>query len=295
MEPKPLVSIGIPSYNCEDKIKNLLKFFLKQSYQNIEIIISDNFSTDKTSEIIKQEYGNNNKIKLYNQITNIGAPKNFNFVLEKSIGKYFMWASYDDEWNTDYIKNGVEELEKNEDCITVTGITKIYDRKNKLRIKYSEFYELNGSKKDRLKNFLRYNYSDHLIYGIHRLRIIKNIKLKTKFFSPEMYFLFNILCQGKIIGSKLLEFNKYEEFNYSKKQFKYIKGSNKKRQAQHYKLKENFYTRHGMMLTIIIKIILNFNVLTSLSLILQIILFKNPILRLIKIYPQNSKNTIEFN
>ena len=81
------------------------KFFLKQSYQNIEIIISDNFSTDKTSEIIKQEYGNNNKIKLYNQITNIGAPKNFNFVLEKSIGKYFMWASHDDEWNIDYIKN----------------------------------------------------------------------------------------------------------------------------------------------------------------------------------------------
>ena len=146
MEPKPLVSIGIPSYNCEDKIKNLLKFFLKQSYQNIEIIISDNFSTDKTSEVIKKEYGNNNKIKLYNQISNMGATKNFNFVLEKSIGKYFMWASYDDEWNADYIKNGVEELEKNEDCITVTGITKIYDKKNKLRIKYSEFYELNGSK-----------------------------------------------------------------------------------------------------------------------------------------------------
>lgn len=295
MESKPLVSIGIPSYNCEDKIKNVLNFFLKQSYQNIEIIISDNFSTDKTLEIIQQGYGNNNKIKLYNQITNIGASKNFNFVLEKSTGKYFMWASYDDEWNMDYIKNGVEELEKNEEYITVTGITKIYDKKNKLRVKYSEYYELNGSKQNRLKNFLRYNYGDHLIYGIHRLKIIKNIKFKTNYFSPEIYFLFNILCQGKIIGSRLLEFTKHEEFNYSKKQLKYIRGSNRKRQAQQYKLKENFYTRHGMMLTIIIKIILNFNVLTSLSLILQIILFKNPILRLIKIYPQNSKNTIEFN
>ena len=295
MESKPLVSIGIPLYNCEDRVVNLLNFFLEQSYKNIEIIISDNCSTDKTFDIIKQKYGNNNKIKIYNQTTNIGATNNFNFVLEKSIGKYFMWAAYDDEWNFDYIKNGIEQLEKNEDCVTLTGITKIYDKQKILRVKYSEHYKLDGSRNERLKNFLRYNYSDHLIYGIHRLEIIKNIKFSNNFFSPEILFLFNILCHGKIIGSKLLEFKKYEEFNYSKTQSKYIKGNDRKRQAKHYRLKENFYTRHGMMLRIIKSIFANFNIATSLTLILQIILFKNPILRLINIYPPNSKNMIDIN
>lgn len=295
MESKPLVSIGIPLYNCEDRVVNLLNFFLEQSYENIEIVISDNCSTDKTFDIVKQKYGNNNKIKLYNQRTNIGATNNFNFVLEKSIGKYFMWAAYDDEWNFDYIKNGIEQLEKNLDCVSLTGITKIYDKQNILRVQYSENYELDGSRNERLKNFLRYNYGDHLIYGIHRLQIIKNIKFSNNFFSPEILFLFNILCHGKIIGSKLLEFKKYEEFNYSKTQSKYIKGNDRKRQAKHYRLKENFYTRHGMMLRIIKSIFVNFNIATSLTLILQIILFKNPILRLINIYPPNSKNTIEIN
>ena len=295
MPNNPLVSIGMPIYNAENNIVSFIDFFLSQSYKNFELIISDNCSNDKTVSIIKKKYLPNKKIIFFQQEKNYGATNNFNFVIENSNGKYFMWACHDDKWNFDYIKNGVEELEKNEDCVTITGITKIYDKKNILRIKYSEDYELNGSKKDRLKNFLRYNYSDHLIYGIHRLRIIKNIKFKTNFFSPEIYFLFNILCQGKIIGSKSLEFNKYEEFNYSKKQLKYIKGNNRERQAQQYKLRENLYTRHGMMLTIIIKIILNFSILTSLSLILQILLFKNPILRLIKIYPQNSKNMTEIN
>ena len=120
-----------------------------------------------------------------------------------------MWAAYDDEWNFDYIKNGIEQLEKNEDCVTLTGITKIYDKQKILRVKYSEHYKLDGRRNERLKNFLRYNYSDHLIYGIHRLQIIKNIKFNNNFFSPEILFLFNILCHGKIIGSKLLEFKKY--------------------------------------------------------------------------------------
>ena len=295
MESKPLVSIGLPLYNCEDRVEKVLSFFLNQSYKNIEIIVSDNFSTDKTSEIIKKKFGNNNKIKFYNQKANIGATKNFNFVLEKSNGKYFMWASYDDEWNLDYIKNGVKELEKNEDSITIIGITKIYDKKKNLRIKYSEKYELNGNKKERLTNFLKYNYGDHLIYGIHRLKIIKNIKFSTKFFSPEMYFLFNILCQGKIIGSKTLEFYKHEDFNYSKTKYKYIRGDNRIRQAKQYQLKENFLTRHGMMLAIIFKVISDFNILRSLFLLLQILLFKNPILRLIKIDTKNSRNMTEFN
>lgn len=295
MESKPLVSIGVPLYNSEDRIKKVLNFFLSQSYENIEIIISDNFSSDQTSKIIKNNFLDNYKIKFYQQKKNIGAIKNFNFVLKKSNGKYFMWASYDDEWNLDFIKNGVKILEGNENIITATGITKIYDKQKILRIKYSENYDLNGNKYERLKNFLKYNYSDHLIYGLHRLKKIKKLKLSTRFFSPEIYFLFNILCYGKIIGSKNLEFRKYEDFNFSKKQNKYVKGNNRIRQAKHYKLKENFLTRHGMMITLIFKIIFSFNILTSFSLLTQIFLFKNPILRLFNIYPVNSKNMTNFN
>ena len=294
MELKPLVSIGMPLYNSEDRIEKVLKFFLSQSYKNIEIIISDNLSTDKTSKIIKNNFLQNHRIKFFQQKINIGATRNFNFVLDKSNGKYFMWASYDDEWNSDYIKNGVEKLEKDEGIVTITGVTKIYDKNKILRIQYSEDYNLNGNKYERLKNFLRYNYGDHLIYGIHRLSIVKKIKFSTKFFSPEIYFLFNILCFGKIIGSENLQFNKYEDFKYSRKQNKYIKGGNRIRQAKHYKLKENILTRHGMMIAVIFKIVSSFNLLTSFLLLVQILLFKNPVLRLIKIYPKNSKNMKEF-
>ena len=75
----PLISIGIPVFNCEKTIKHVLESLLNQTYKNIEIIISDNCSTDKTKMICKKF--KDKRIKFYKQIKPIEFTKNFEFVL----------------------------------------------------------------------------------------------------------------------------------------------------------------------------------------------------------------------
>ena len=78
---KPLVTIGIPTYNRADSLSEAIHSAINQSYQNIEVIISDNASTDNTKTICTQIESKDNRIKYVRQKKNIGSVNNFNAVL----------------------------------------------------------------------------------------------------------------------------------------------------------------------------------------------------------------------
>ncbi len=94
MSEQPLVSICIPVYNGEKFIKETLDCAINQSYQNIEIIITDNCSTDSTPDIIKSI--NDSRITYYKNESNIGAFANMNKVLGLANGKYVKLLCADD-------------------------------------------------------------------------------------------------------------------------------------------------------------------------------------------------------
>ena len=80
MEPK--VDILVATYNGEKYIKEQIDSILNQTYQNIQILISDDCSKDGTREILKQ-YEEKEKIKVFYQEKNLGYVKNFEFLLNK--------------------------------------------------------------------------------------------------------------------------------------------------------------------------------------------------------------------
>ena len=96
-ENQPLVSIGVPVFNGEKGLAVALDSLIGQDYHNLEIIISDNASTDATSKICEEYVGKDSRIKYSRLEENIGAALNFNRVFERSSGKYFMWAAHDDQ------------------------------------------------------------------------------------------------------------------------------------------------------------------------------------------------------
>src|SRR4051812_44240337 len=102
-EHTPLVSIGLPVYNGEKYIAEAIESLLSQDYTNIEIIISDNASTDNTPQICQQYQHKNPRIRYFRNDTNIGASNNFNRTFELSKGEFFMWAAYDDLRDQTYI------------------------------------------------------------------------------------------------------------------------------------------------------------------------------------------------
>ena len=77
---EPTISVGIPVYNGSVTLKRALISIVYQNYKNLEIIISNNCSTDNTSEIISFFKKSDKRIKVFNQQAKITLESNFQFI-----------------------------------------------------------------------------------------------------------------------------------------------------------------------------------------------------------------------
>ncbi len=108
----PLVSILIPVYNRRNIIKDAVDSALSQTWENTEIIIVDNCSTDGTFEELQRCYGNHNNVKIYKNDTNIGPVNNWKVCLEKASGKYVKILWSDDMITDDFVEKCVNIMEE---------------------------------------------------------------------------------------------------------------------------------------------------------------------------------------
>ena len=123
MNSNNLISIGVPIYNEEKFIRQALDTLLSQSYQDIEIIVCDNASTDRTPEIIQEYMKTHANIKYYREDTNKGSLHNYIKAFQLSNSKYFMWAGGHDLWSSNLIKETVEQLESHPDAAIAFATT----------------------------------------------------------------------------------------------------------------------------------------------------------------------------
>ncbi|WP_452224240.1 glycosyltransferase family 2 protein [Lacinutrix chionoecetis] len=125
MANQPLISVLIPTYNCEDYIKDAVQSILNQSYSNFECIIIDDCSTDQTVSKIKAF--NDNRIKLIVKPKNSGYTKSLNYGLTIAKGKYIARMDGDDISLPNRFEKQIEVLEKNHDIVVCGSIFKILD------------------------------------------------------------------------------------------------------------------------------------------------------------------------
>jgi glycosyltransferase involved in cell wall biosynthesis len=131
---KPLVSIGVPVYNNAAHIRKTLSSLVRQSYPNIEIIVSDDASTDGTLHIAKRFAERHSNVRVFEQKHRLGTPGNFNFTLSKASGKYFMWAAGDDFRDVNCLSTLVPLLENNKNCTLAVSRMDIFNTDKKIRI-----------------------------------------------------------------------------------------------------------------------------------------------------------------
>ena len=145
IDTQPLVSIGIPTYNRPKHLRMALENIIKQTYTNLEIIISDNCSPNSEVARIAQEFADKDpRIQYFRQPENLGALFNFEFVLKKSSGSYFMWHPDDYQMlDTDYILNLVEEIKNNFLTFPLFVLSHLGEEKS--RAFFKEYENLNNS------------------------------------------------------------------------------------------------------------------------------------------------------
>ncbi len=114
MNQFPLVTVGIPTYNRPDLLQRSLRLIRAQSYQNLDIVVSDNASPDsRVMELVLAEAQADVRIRYFRQDANIGPSANFIYVLRKAKGPFFMWAADDDEWHPTFIEKLLTPLLSN--------------------------------------------------------------------------------------------------------------------------------------------------------------------------------------
>lgn len=123
MPPLPLVSIGLPVYNGMPHLRAAIESLLKQTYSNIEILISDNASTDGTREYCRALAEVHPHVRYVRNSENVGPLENFRRALARARGEYFMWAAHDDKWSDRFVSGLVESLLASADAVLATPTT----------------------------------------------------------------------------------------------------------------------------------------------------------------------------
>lgn len=109
---KDLVSIIIPVYNAEKYILDTIKCIQNQSYENWELILIDDCSTDGSKKIINSAIKKDKRIKYYIQMQNGGPALARNRGIDIAKGKYVCFIDADDLWDNDKIEKQVKFMKK---------------------------------------------------------------------------------------------------------------------------------------------------------------------------------------
>lgn len=174
MSNRPRVSIGMPVYNGEKYIGQALDSILAQTYQNMEIIVSDNASTDRTAEICKRYASDDTRINFIQNERNLGAAPNYNRVFQISSGRYFKWAAHDDFIAPTFLEKCVNILEANPRIVVCYSKGYVVDKEGDLISEYDPEPDLTGLKPpERFRQFICTSYLNIQMSGLMRSDVLR--------------------------------------------------------------------------------------------------------------------------
>lgn len=213
MKQNDLVSILIPVYNRENLIEETVQSALNQTYTNIEIIIVDNKSTDKTWEVLNKLAKEDSRIKIFQNESNIGPVRNWKRCIDEAKGEYgkILWS--DDLIDSCFLQKTVPFLEDKDVGFVFTGTEIFIDGSDK---KTSHYFigETGIYKREKYVNGVLFDGNYPVSPGCTLLRL-KDLKLNLLVDIPNKV---NSDFSMHAIGNDLLIFlltaHKYEKFAF---------------------------------------------------------------------------------
>ena len=215
----PKISIGIPVYNGEKFIRKCIESVLQQTNRNFELIISDNASTDSTRKICEEYLNKDNRIIFVRQDKNMGGGWNFNFLLQKAIGEYFVWVAADTFLLPEFLEKNIAVLESQDKvvgCISKIKIDSTYidkfktekDILKKIGLAYRPFDTLpiTGNYMERIRKYLKH-FPWEMFYSVYRTRALRKSFVHDFFIGHDAGLVLGVLKYGEIqvVNQFLLE------------------------------------------------------------------------------------------
>lgn len=213
MRKVPRLAFGIPVYNGEAFLDELLNGLRNQTFSDFEIVISDNASTDRTESICREHAAADERIKYFRSDVNLGANRNFDRVFKLSRAPYFTWAAADDRHDRTFAEKCVGLLDANPDvALAHSGVRYINgqgqtidsaDDQNPLGAWLKRDSISSGEASHPVSRFadvLFYNSYCHEFYGVFRRSALEQTKLIDRnYYAADKALLLEITLLGRYL------------------------------------------------------------------------------------------------
>jgi glycosyltransferase involved in cell wall biosynthesis len=206
----PRVSIGVPVRNGERHMRAGLDALLGQTFGDLELIISDNASTDDTEAICREYAERDPRVRYHRNPDNIGLQGNFMKVLELATAPYFMWGCPDDQWDASYVEKMVAVLDTQESVVLAGSNAGAIDTNGQLIDQFAVSPVYAGTATPaRAYRFVRARPGGghaSLFYGLMRTAVIKGVgyaplgrveSSNRGYYDADLLTLFRLLFRGE--------------------------------------------------------------------------------------------------
>ena len=176
MRAAPRLTIGLPVYNGENYLAESLEALLGQSYEDFELVITDNASTDGTADICHRYRKQDSRIRYIRQPHNIGLQPNHNFVITQARGELFKMTSHDDLYARDLLKRCVDALDEHPEVVIAHCREAMIDTSGNVTklIQYSVATD-SPRAPERFRSMLFDGWDDYT-YGVIRTKVLRQAR-----------------------------------------------------------------------------------------------------------------------
>jgi glycosyltransferase involved in cell wall biosynthesis len=198
--PISRVSIGLPVYNGERYLAEVIESILAQSYTHFELIISDNASTDNTADICKAYLTNDSRIRYIRNPKNMGAAWNYNRLVHLAKGEYFKWAAHDDLYDEDFLLKCVNVLDQNSDSVLCFSHVIDIDENGNFMRRYNHSLDTYSERPYRRFHDLLCRYHNCLqVFGLIRTSCLVKTRLIASYAASDRALLAELSLLGRFI------------------------------------------------------------------------------------------------
>ncbi len=175
----PAVSIGLPVYNGDNFLVAAVDSLLAQTYDDFELIISDNASSDRTEEIGRSFAARDSRVRYVRNNVNLGAAQNYNQLVDMAVGRYFKWAAHDDICAPQFLEKCVAALEAEPDVVLAHTLCKQIDERGNVIKALPPLEQLaEATPHERFHAFICTAPHQNSVFGLMRTAVLrKTIKI----------------------------------------------------------------------------------------------------------------------
>lgn len=196
-ERRPLVSVGLPVYNAAPYLEHGIASIREQDFQDWELFISDNGSTDGTWEVICEHMKADSRIRAERSEVNHGQRWNLNRVFDAARGQYFMWQADHDLRQRTYLSRATAILDSDPECVLVFCGAVQLDANGNIDCGIPERMETRGMKAvDRYIFVMQQVHSCFQIYGLIRRETLAKTGLFGRSWGTDALLLADLALHG---------------------------------------------------------------------------------------------------